>query len=51
MTQQEIVRRYLSDDQRYIRRCTIESEDLLYQILKWSQRVLNQTILGRIWNY
>ena len=39
MTQQEIVRRYLSDDQRYIRRCTIESKDLLYQILKVYSKV------------
>ena len=48
MTQQEIVRRYLSDDQRYIRRCTIESEDLLYQILKWWIRLSNSETIGNL---
>ena len=48
MTQQEIVRRYLSDDQRYIRRCTIESKDLLYQILKWWIRLSNSETIGNL---
>jgi hypothetical protein len=46
MTHQEITKRYLTIDQKHIKPCTIESEDLLYQILKWWIRLSNsETIL------
>ena len=50
MTQQEIVRRYLSDDQRYIRRCTIESKVLLYKILFWWKTLSNSESIGDTYN-
>ena len=48
MTHQEITKRYLTIDQKHIKPCTIESEDLLYQILKWWIRLSNSETIGNL---
>ena len=46
MTQKEIIKKHLTDDQNHIKSCTIDSKDLLYDILKWWEIISKVRTIG-----